>query len=432
MRIATNLRLRSHTPACHASEWTAEPPDRRSLATLQQALRRATEALTNELCHPGTRLPQWSGEEWAIARAVAAIHGVSPLLARTSRWRGPPAWTRFLAEQRAHTERRFLRIGETLRLLDARAREADIAVLPLKGAALHALGVYSAGERPMADIDLLVPEEQVGRCSELLASMNFTETSRTWKNRVFSPRETPAAGALGEHAGNAFNIELHCHIAEALPKTRVDITTIVLPALLQPGLNSYPSSAALLLHLLLHTAGSTVFGEARLLQLHDIARLMASMDSGQLAQLPLLAARTPSPGLWWAFPPLALVNRYYACVPAELLQRAAADCHWTLKSAYRRKTLAEVSLSYLWISAFPGIEWARSPRAMLEYALGRVVPDGETRRQRKMNALTQPRVSGGRWSQLSQAERILRWILARQARQATLQPVRAALQERQA
>ena len=432
MRTATHLRLRRHTPASHASEWTAERPDRRSLATLQRALRRATEALTNELCHPGTPVPQWSEEEWAIARAVAAIHGVSPLLAGSSRWRGPPAWTRFLAQQRAHTESRYLRIRETLRLLDARARAAGIAVLPLKGAALHALGVYREGERPMADIDLLVPEEQVGRCIELLAGMSFTETSRTWKNRVFSPPEQPAAGALGEYAGNAFNIELHCHIAEALPKTQVDITTVVFPAPPQPGLNAYPSRAALLLHLLLHTAGSTVFGEARLLQLHDIARLLASMDSAQLAQLPLLAARTPARGLWWAFPPLALVNRYYACVPAGLLQRAAADCHWTLKRAYRHKTLAEVSLSHLWISAFPGIEWARSPRAMLEYALGRIVPDEETRRQRKVNALTQPRVSGGRWSQLSQGERMLRWILSRQARYATLQPVRAALQERPA
>jgi putative nucleotidyltransferase-like protein len=427
MRIATNLRRDG--PATRASEWTAERPDRRSLQTLQQALRKATEALTDELCHPGTPVPQWSEEEWAVARAVAAIHGVSPLLAGTSRWRGPPAWTRFLAQQRAHTEIRFLRIGQTLRVLDERARAAGIAVLPLKGAALHALGIYSAGERPMADIDLLVREEQTTRCSELLVGMNFHETYRTWKHQVFSPPEDPQAGPLGEHAGNAVKIELHCHLAEELPRPRVDIATIVLPELLQPGLNAYPSRAALLLHLLLHTAGSMVFRAVRLLQLHDIARLIASMDSMECAQLPLLAARTPTRSLWWAFPPLALVNRYYGCVPAELLQRAATDCHWTLRGAYRHKTLADVSLSYLWISAFPGIEWARSPRAMLEYALARIVPDDETRRQRNVFAHTQPRVSGGRWSQLSQGERMLRWMLSRQARNETLQPVRAALRE---
>src|SRR5580704_11192287 len=211
MRIATATR---------ASDWTAEQPDRHSLQTLQQALRKATEALTNELCRPGTPVPHWSDREWAIARAVAAIHGVSPLLAGTSRWWGPPAWTHFLAQQRAHTENRFLRISQTLRVLDERARAAGIAVLPLKGAALHALGIYSAGERPMADIDLLVREEQTAGCSELLAGMNFRETYQTWKHRVFSPHDDPAAGALGEHAGNAVKIELHCHLAEELPRPR--------------------------------------------------------------------------------------------------------------------------------------------------------------------------------------------------------------------
>jgi hypothetical protein len=420
MRIATATR---------ASDWTAEQPDRHSLQTLQQALRKATEALTNELCRPGTPVPHWSDREWAIARAVAAIHGVSPLLAGTSRWWGPPAWTRFLAQQRAHTENRFLRISQTLRVLDERARAAGIAVLPLKGAALHALGIYSAGERPMADIDLLVREEQTAGCSELLAGMNFRETYQTWKHRVFSPHDDPAAGALGEHAGNAVKIELHCHLAEELPRPRVDITTVVLSDAWQPGLNAYPSKAALLVHLLLHAAGSLVLRAVRLLQLHDIARLIASMDGIELEQLPMLAARIPARSLWWAFPPLVLVNRYFGCVPGELLQRAAADCHWTLKGAYRHKTLAEVSLSYPWISAFPGIEWARSPRAMLEYALARVVPDEATRRQRKEFALTQPRVSGGHWSQLSQRERMLRWILSRQPRYETLQPVRASLRE---
>jgi hypothetical protein len=273
-----------------------------------------------------------------------------------------------------------------------------------------------------------VREEHAARCSELLAGMNFRETYQTWKHRVFSPPDEPVAGALGEHASNAVKIELHCQLAEELPKPRVDITAAVLPDAWQPGLNVYPSKAALLLHLLLHTAGSMVIRAVRLLQLHDIARLVARMSAAELAQVPLLAARSRARSLWWAFPPLALVNRYCASVPGELLQRAAADCHWTLKGAYRHKTLADVSLSYLWISAFPGIEWARSPRAMLEYALARIVPDEATRRGRKENALTQPRVSGGRWSQLSQGERMLRWVLSRQPRYATLQPVRAALQ----
>jgi hypothetical protein len=81
----------------------------------------------------------------------------------------------------------------------------------------------------------------------------------------------------------------------------------------------------------------------------------------------------------------------------------------------------------LWISALPGIEWARTPRAMFEYAAARVVPSAETVHLRKAFASVQPRVSGGTWAQLSQRQRVLRWMTSRQARHETLQPVRAAL-----
>ena len=69
-------------------------------------------------------------------------------------------------------------------------------------------------------------------------------------------------------------------------------------------------------------------------------------------------ARTADGSLWWAFPPLALAARYYACVPSRVLTRAASDCHWTLKRVYRHRTLSAASCSHLWVSALPGIEWA--------------------------------------------------------------------------
>jgi len=212
----------------------------------------------------------------------------------------------------------------------------------------------------------------------------------------------------------------------------VDITALVFPEPFEPGLNSYPSRAALLLHLLLHAAGGMVVREVRLVQLHDIARLMAVMNAADWQQLWQLTARAAERSLWWAFPPLALVNRYYACVPRPVLQRAAADCPWALKGVYRRRSLSDVSMSHLWISAFPGIEWAHSLPAMLEYAAARAMPNAETLQLRAAVAQVQPRVSGGHWSQLSQGERVVRWLLARQARQGTLQPVRAALHWNQA
>jgi hypothetical protein len=139
------------------------------------------------------------------------------------------------------------------------------------------------------------------------------------------------------------------------------------------------------------------------------------------------AAATADPTLWWAFPPLTLVNRYYRCVPEGVLARLASGCRWPLRSASRRRLLSDVSLSYLWVSAFPGIEWSRSFSELTAYAAVRVRPRTETLALRQAFARAQPLVNGGEWAATSQGRRIVRWLLARQPRQESLQPVRASL-----
>ena len=111
----------------------AEYPSRRSLRALHLALHKTTEALASELTSPSSAAPDWSDAEWAVARAAAAIHGVSPLLADALRWPGPAEWRQFLAEQKAHTATRFRRIQQLLQQIDIRAREAGAALVPLKG-----------------------------------------------------------------------------------------------------------------------------------------------------------------------------------------------------------------------------------------------------------------------------------------------------------
>ena len=398
-----------------------------SLRAMQAALRKTTETLAHELASPGDVVPDWSETEWLVARAVAAIHGVSPLLAERLRWRGPSGWAQFLADQRAHTAKRFVRIQELLRLIDNRAREARIGLIALKGAALHASGVYSVGERPMSDIDLLVRDEQSQGAVQLIEALGFHESHATWKHRVFKPENCATPARLGEHADNGITIELHTRIAEILPLRRVDVSRLILALRLYPGLNEYPSKLALLIHVLLHASGAIILRELRMLQLQDIARLCTRMTDADWAEVFRQGAVTDDPSLWWAYPPLALTTHYHACVPDWVLARAAAGCHWLLRRAYRRRTLSDVSLSHLWISAFPGIEWARSLREMLAYAAERVVPSAETRYARKVFATVQPRVSGGPWAQMSQSRRMLRWVTSRQARYETVQPVRAAL-----
>jgi len=394
------------------------------LKAVQAALRKTTEQIAAELAYPTRSQPAWSDFEWRAARAVAAMHGVSPLLATTLRWQGPQEWQSFLAQQQAHTQQRHRRIEELLQLFDCRAKAAGIAAMALKGAALHSVGIYRPGERPMADVDILVTEQNVEPASRMLEELGFREAHSVWRHRSFAPAETRTSSNLGEHADNCIKIELHERISEALPLRKVDITDLVFATRPSPGLNPYPSTAALMIHLLLHAAGSMVSRSLRLLQLQDIALLAKRMTDADWAEI--VRPRASGEFLWWAFPPLLLASRYYIeSIPLSILNALASNCPILLRRITRRRSLSEVSLSFLWIEAFPGIEWARTAGEMAEYIGKRIKPDTEMMSVRKSLAATETRLAENPWTHLHQGTRILRWIASRPPRPATMCAVRA-------
>jgi hypothetical protein len=276
---------------------------------LEGILRKITEGLAKELGSPTQVAPDWSEFEWIVARAVAAMHGVSPLLSRALRWQGPAGWTGFLEEQRAHTAKRHVRIDDLLLRLDQRAREAGVAAVALKGVALHALGVYQAGDRPMADVDLLVRPADAHCTAKMLESLGYAEFYKTWKECVFTRVDDQNAASLGEHSNNGIKIELHERISEKLPLRITDVSEHVFPPQLQPGLNAYPSKASLMIHLLLHAAGAMASQSLRLLHLHDLARLSSQMTQDDWEAVLQAGERGRRP--WWAFPPLNLTSRYF-------------------------------------------------------------------------------------------------------------------------
>ena len=218
------------------------------LRIVRNGLRRTTEALAAELAPPGGATPAWSELEWQLASAVAVAHGVSPLLCKSSTWRHSP-WQRFLESQREHVELRHRRIAALLQRIDTDARAAGLALVPLKGSALHAMGLYAPGERPMADIDLLVREDDAAPAIRLLLQLGYVESFVQWKHRVFKPATGRPFAGLGEHRDTPINIELHTRIQERLPISTVDITGRIYPQAPRPGLNTYPSIAALMSHL---------------------------------------------------------------------------------------------------------------------------------------------------------------------------------------
>ena len=384
-----------------------------------------TERLARELANPTHNAPDWSEFEWTMARAVAAMHGISPLLSRSLRWQGPVGWTRFLDQQRIHTAARHTRVQAVLTSIGQRAGEAGVAVTPLKGAALHELGLYAPGDRPMADIDLLVRPDDMQRTTALLASSGFRQTGETWKERIFTAIDERAPVEFGEHSNNSVKIELHERICEKLPWRTTDESESIYPLRPRPGLNAYPSNVSLMRHLLLHAAGSMAFQGLRILQLHDIALLAARMSESDWNEIATWSSRGPR--MWWAFPPLELTSRYYeSSVPTSVLAALHDDCsHW-LRVRARRKSLVEVSYSYLWVKAFPGIEWSQSIPEMLGYALSRVRPEAKHMAHRQRVAKTEAWAMQGQWASMSQGRRILRWLLSRQTRPTTMHAISAA------
>jgi len=398
------------------------------LKIVRHGLRNTTEALALELASPGQAMPAWSDLEWRLASAAAAAHGVGPLLGQCSAW-PKPAWRQFLSSQREHVEQRHRRIAALLERIDTAARAAELPIIPLKGSALHALGLYVPGDRPMADIDLLVRESDAEAVTDLLQHLGYVASFVQWKHRVFKPATGSPVAGLGEHRDTPINIELHTRIQERLPIRAVDITDRIYlryPRAPQPGLNPYPSLGALMSHLLLHVAGNICGRSLRLLHLNDIALLAQRMSTADWNALWDGRANN-SP--WWALPPLRLVARYYPqAIPADVLARLEPACPAWLRAVSRRQTLTEVSCSELWLHGLAGIEWSRSLRDIRRYLRHRVRPSDEAIRERADMVRTQFWLQGQGWVRLPLHRRILTWLTQPVPRMDTLYVVRAALE----
>jgi hypothetical protein len=402
-----------------------------------RGLAAATERFAAELAEPQPHAPSWTDFGWRMAHAAAVLHGVTPLLAGTLRWSGPHSWQEFILEQRRQTLLRHQQIEAVLGAIDDQARTQGVAAVALKGAALHALKVYVPGERPMADIDLLVTEADAPRAAQVLACLGYMQTGAIWKHQMFEHTQSRAQARawqaaqspvpLGEHANYPVKIELHTRIAERLPQTEVDITGLLLPPDPRPGLNAYPSTNALLLHLLLHAAGNICGRQLRLMHLHDLARLAARMTAGDWqALLGLLPApRAP----WWALPPLELLNRYHpALVPAEVLAVLRRACPGSLRRQSRHADLSQLSFASVSIPAFPGLPWCASPAERLRYVRERLFPGPEQMVSRRHLATEQWAMQRS-WTHLSQGRRVLQWLFSRPPRQAPMYIARAALEQ---
>lgn len=389
---------------------------------IERALRATTERLASEVVCPSAYPPAWNEFEWAVARAVCAMHGLAALLANRLQWQGPASWNTFLAGQRDHSRAHYDRAGEILASVDAAARDAGIRCIALKGSALRTLALHQPGERPMGDIDLLVAPGDLPACAAMLAKIGYRSVLSMRRHEVFAPVEQHEPHAFAEHARNPLKIEVHTHIAECLPATAVDITSGLWPGVLHPGINPYRSRVELLRHVLLHTAGNMRAHALRFIQPYDIAKLGALLHPEEWREL-----RDPA-NSWWIYPPLSLAERCVpGSIPPDVLESFRALCPRRLRTHAQKCGLYEVSWSNLRIAALPGSEWARTPLELLRFAKSRLFPSRAALQELAQAVTVVPAYSRQRWYEVSHLERILRWIFSHPPRVQTMIAVRAAL-----
>lgn len=400
-----------------------------NLPALANSLNRTTERLAQELHSPSTTAPDWTAMEWRVAMAMAFVHGLSGLLAHRLTWQGPAEWTEFLASQDAHCQAREAQVREKLAALDAAARAQGLPVLALKGAALLQLALHGAGERPMGDIDLLCAPEHVHRVDALIQPLGFIPEPTSWKHRHYRPAQALAEPHFAEHADNPLKLDLHTRIHERLPVAAVDITH----ELWKPtghGLQPYPSHAALMRHLLLHTAGNLCTRSVRLIQLIDIARLAPMLSRTDWDEA--LAPDVSGQPAWWAWPVLMLLQRYQpGCLsdamasPAFEAARRASPA--LLRRQAARETLSQASLSRLSVVPLPGIGWCRSPRELWLCARERLAPPKAERAVNQALVAAQPSLRRSSWTQRARWRKALDVLRGRAPRAQTLYAVHRAL-----
>ncbi|HEY0955310.1 MAG TPA: nucleotidyltransferase family protein [Roseateles sp.] len=400
---------------------------------LQAALQDTTERLAAELRQPTTTAPDWSPWQWRIAMATAFLHGLSAQLAERLHWQGPADWQAFLAEQAWQGRLREQAIADLLARIDTAARAQGLALIGLKGSALLPLRVHAPGHRPMGDIDLLCDAGQADAADRLIQGLGYTRHIEMWKHVDYLPPAMPAEPAFGEHAGNAIRIELHTTVAERLPVRRLDITADLWRTGLAAGLQPYPSLAALMRHLLLHSAGNLSNRALRLVQLIDLARLAPRLQAADWEQA--LAPGSDGLPAWWAWPSLELARRHAGAdlqlaTQTAAWQAARAACPARLRAMAERETLTAVSLSRLAIQPLPGIEWTHSLGEAWACARQRLWPDARSRATLQQQVQGQASLRGVAWVARAPWRKALRFLRGAPPRVQTLYAVQRALDHR--
>jgi hypothetical protein len=261
----------SATESIPASLVDQLPPELRALAYLDRPER--WEGLVDEI-------------DWTLLGGLARYHRLSGHLAGTLAALGTiaaAAGVRSEAEaDRMVTRERFQ--AELLPQLDELCLALlAVGVVPvvLKGASLVLTGATSAGDRPMSDLDILVPRDRARTAQRVLAELGYrTSVPTAARDRAWHRHYQDAPH---HHPDKSFGVDLHWHIQ--YPKHRVpfEVTDLTSTELLLPTGTAVQrlSDQDELTHLCLHFwADREQARPGALGQLWDVAVASDRLDGG--------------------------------------------------------------------------------------------------------------------------------------------------------
>ena len=303
------------------------------------------ETIAGWLNESESKDPDWSSDTWEIFQVVCRVHGVAPLLYQKIRgavWLAEPTRT-WLAEQYTFNSQRIAKMQAELKEILAMFAQHNLPLMPLKGSILSAEYYQDPGQRPMADLDLLIRAGDFEASAYLLKQLGYEREVVHWKHIEFSkPNNRQVVSTEVEHPANPRNLELHLHCRETFGGPTLDLTGLMWQQATAGNLleerATLPADEALWLHLLVHATYHLWQGRGRLIHLIDLAHVSSYVANSQ-EWLNKVDAR-------FTYPALAMQWRY---LPGTLDEALLAGQQQRVSSGFRQwvDTLDLVNTSYL-------------------------------------------------------------------------------------
>lgn len=297
------------------------------------------------LAEPEPKNPSWPSETWETFQFVCRVHGVAPLLRQKiggAAWLAKPTRS-WLAEQYAFNSRRIAKMHAELKEILALFGQHNIPLMPLKGSIISVEYYQDPGQRPMADLDLLIRAENFEAGARLLNRLGYERAVTHWKHIEFSrPGNRQVVSTTCEHPDNPRKLELHLRCRETFGGPTLDLTEMMWEHATRGDLlgeqTLLPTIEALWLHGLVHATYHIWQGRGRLIHLIDLARLSPHLANPQ-RWLAKVDAR-------FTYPALALQQQY---LPGSLGDALLANQQQRVSVGFRQwvDTLDLVNTSYL-------------------------------------------------------------------------------------